>query len=113
MEFHISQWIFAPVSYTHLDVYKRQGAIQLTSMITCKGISSFSQKAYTVGKDNSQKYVDYKLCMISNYEPNVTYDYSGTLTMNNNGAGSDFDQSYTLNSSSMPNPICIDFSMTK
>lgn len=51
--------------------------------------------------------------MISNYEPNVTYDYSGTLTMNNNGAGSDFDQSYTLNSSSMPNPICIDFSMTK
>lgn len=89
------------------------GAIQLTSMITCKGISSFTQKAYTVGKDNSQKYVDYKLCMISNYEPNVTYDYSGTLTMNNNGAGSDFDQSYILNSSSMLNPICVDFSMTK
>lgn len=93
-------------------------AVELTDVITCKGVGSFSQKVNNVGKDDSQKYVEYKICMISNYEPDTTYDYSGTVTFNNSECAVNFSKSnaseFNYNSNDInAKTICIDFSMTK
>ena len=43
----------APVSYTHLDVYKRQGSYTIVSknMLTCKGSQHYNYNHYKASND--------------------------------------------------------------
>lgn len=81
----------------------------LSNIITCNRIYSLQQQTKTVGKEDKQTYMDYQISMLSSYEPNVTYNYPGTVTLNNGSAVTIPSTEYLLDD--MTDDVCITFRM--
>lgn len=85
------------------------GSGGLSNIITCNHIYSLKHQTKTIGKDDNQTYMDYQISMLSSYEPDVTYDYPGTVIMNNGNAISISSTEYVLDD--MSKEVCITFRM--
>lgn len=80
-----------------------------SNLITCNYVDSIKYKTNNVGKEDSQTYMDYQISMRSGYQPGVTYDYPGTVIMNNGAAITVPETEYVLDN--MTDDVCISFRM--
>lgn len=85
------------------------GSGGLSNIITCRNVHSLRYGTKTIGKEDNKTYMDYQISMLSNYEPNVTYDYPGTIALNNGSSINIPNTEYVLDN--MANEICITFRM--
>lgn len=85
------------------------GSGGLSNIITCRNVYSLQHQTRTIGKDDNQTYMDYQISMLSSYEPDVTYDYPGTVVLNNGSSITVPNTVYELDS--MTDEVCITFRM--